>query len=126
MKADKSEKFNTNEEPIYLGYKKLTFSSKLIKVIGKNDPVDCLNWNMNIQDMSNILENMDKVSFEEWYRVCYQYECAYKSTASNNKENYSVEINSAGFVKLHNEKRTIYFVQRKKSDIFLQLCDCCE
>jgi hypothetical protein len=76
--------------------------------------------------VKDLLKNMEKVLSNDWYASCTIYPCWYEGNIGNGKEDYEVLINAGGYVILTNSSKTLHFINREKTNIFLQGCDCCE
>ena len=112
-------------EPIDIGYKKLKLISPLKRQ--KNESENCKNWFLSNSDASNILKKMKKVSFQDWYKLCYQYPCIYNGFVSDGKDTLEIEINAASYVILRGESpKSGYFILSDIDSNFVQPCNCCE
>jgi hypothetical protein len=117
---------------INLGFNDLYLTSEITPKTEKNaamtelNTTGCDTWNLQSSDLEFILEGMKMVEAHEWYAQCYQYPCWYQGQAANLNEEYTIEVNAAGYVLLHSDRITLYFIQKEPSSLFLTPCNCCE
>ena len=114
---------------IEIGFKNLKLVGNL-KRINKKDgdykKSNCQNWNFKDATLKNLLKKMQLVSSSDWNLLCYTYPCSYEGVVENESIRYKIIVNGASHIKLIGEKETLYFINRKKSIIFITPCNCCE
>lgn len=86
----------------------------------------CTDWVFEDESIFNLLKKMRKVDATEAYARCYQYPCWYEGKVSNGSVDFEIVIYAGASVTLVNEDKTLHFIMEKKSDLFVDVCDCCE
>ncbi len=86
----------------------------------------CKDWVFKEVDLRGLLKKMERVEPVKWNMVCYDYPCYYEGAVGNGKDKYTITINGASYIELHNEKETVIFIYTQKTKLFLIPCNCCE
>lgn len=123
--------FPDQEQQIEIGYLDFKLVGSLIKVNKdkeryKSHFEQCTNWTFKSESALNILKKMRKVEATEAYANCYQYPCWYEGKVSNGEVDFEITIYAGAYITLSNESEILHFIMEKKSDLFVDACDCCE
>lgn len=125
------ESFRKDQDSVSIGYENYKLIGYLTKVDCSHENKEenleeCLNWTFKEKTLFNLLAKMKRVEAIEAYSRCYDYSCWYEGKVTDGIELYEIVIYGGGEITLNIHNKTIHFIMEDKSNLFIEICNCCE